>query len=163
MDELAEDRGILGGRARRHLFRHSGGGTRMSVDLKSLISKLNYTCRGAMEGAANLCLARTNYEVDIEHLLLKLLEVSDSDLSHVWRYYDVDTSRLSRDLTRAIEKMKTGNARTPALSLRVVKLLTDAWSICSLDYGLQQVRSGVVLVALLAAEDLARLVVSGSP
>src|SRR6266436_2207230 len=76
--------------------------------------------------------------------------------------YAGETSRLSRDLTRAIERMKTGNARTQALSQRVVKLLTDAWTIGSLDYGEQQIRSGTILVALLADETLSRLVLNGS-
>ena len=39
----------------------------MSVSLKSLIGKLNDTCRGALEAAAGLCLTRTHYDVDIEH------------------------------------------------------------------------------------------------
>ena len=134
----------------------------MSVNLKSLVTKLNATCRNTLEAAAGLCLSRTNYEIDIEHLLIKLTDVSNSDLTHIWRQYDVETSRLSRDLTRAIERMKTGNARTPALSQRVVKLLTDAWTIGSLDYGEQQIRSGTILVALLADETLSRLVLNGS-
>ncbi|PYS25687.1 MAG: type VI secretion system ATPase TssH, partial [Acidobacteria bacterium] len=134
----------------------------MSVNLKSLVTKLNATCRNTLEAAAGLCLSRTNYEIDIEHLLIKLADVSNSDLTHIWRQSDVETSRLSRDLTRAIERMKTGNARTPALSQRVVKLLTDAWTIGSLDYGEQQIRSGTILVALLADETLSRLVLNGS-
>ena len=44
----------------------------MNVNLKSLIGKLNDTCRSALEGAAGLCLSRTHYDVEIEHLLLKL-------------------------------------------------------------------------------------------
>src|SRR5438128_12198167 len=114
----------------------------MSVNLKSLVTKLNATCRNTLEAAAGLCLSRTNYEIDIEHLLIKLTDVSNSDLTHIWRQYDVETSRLSRDLTRAIERMKTGNARTPALSQRVVKLLTDARTIGQFYYGEEFVRSG---------------------
>ena len=134
----------------------------MTVNLKSLITQLNDTCRTALESAANLCLARTNYEVDVEHLLLRLLDVSDSDLSHIWRHYDVDTSRLSKYLTRALDLMKRGNGRTPALSPRIVKLLTEAWTIGSLDYQARQIRSGTLLVALLSTEELARLVTRDS-
>ena len=49
----------------------SPGGKRgesMSVNLKALIGKLNDTCHGALEAAAGLCLTRTHYDVDIEHL-----------------------------------------------------------------------------------------------
>ena len=85
----------------------------MSVNLKSLVTKLNATCRNTLEAAAGLCLSRTNYEIDIEHLLIKLADVSNSDLTHIWRQYDVETSRLSRDLTRAIEENSAPMVRLP--------------------------------------------------
>ena len=44
-------------------------GDAMSVSLKSLIGKLNDTCRKALDAAAGLCLTRTHYDVDIEHFL----------------------------------------------------------------------------------------------
>ena len=44
-------------------------------NLKSLIAKLNETCRSALESAAGLCLSQTHYDVDIEHFLIKLLEM----------------------------------------------------------------------------------------
>ena len=47
----------------------------MGVNLKSLIARLNATCRGALEGAAGLCLSRTNYDVEPEHFLVKLIEM----------------------------------------------------------------------------------------
>jgi len=41
----------------------------MGLNLKSLIGKLNDTARGAVEGAAGLCLSRTHYDIEIEHVL----------------------------------------------------------------------------------------------
>ena len=92
----------------------------MNVSLKSLIGKLNDPCRVALEGAAGLCLSRTNYDVDVEHLFMKLVEVNDSDLTRIFRQYGIDPARLTKDLTRALDRLKTGNARTPALSPHVV-------------------------------------------
>jgi type VI secretion system protein VasG len=129
----------------------------MSVSLKSLIGKLNDTCRGALEAAAGLCLTRTHYDVDIEHLFLKLSEVSDTDLQRLLRHYEIDQARLTRDLTRALDRFKTGNARTPALSPRIPRLITEAWTIASIDFDATRIRSGHLLLALLADDDLARL------
>jgi type VI secretion system protein VasG len=129
----------------------------MTPSLKSLIGKLNDTCRGALEGAAGLCLTRTHYDVDIEHVFLKLSEVPDTDLQRVLRQYGVEQARLTRDLTRALDRLKTGNARTPALSPRIPRLINEAWTFASIDYGAARVRSGHLLLALLANEDLARL------
>jgi len=53
-------------------------------NLKSLLGKLNDTSRRALESAAALCLSRTNYEVDIEHVLVKLLEMSNTMSSGSW-------------------------------------------------------------------------------
>jgi type VI secretion system protein VasG len=129
----------------------------MNVSLKSLIGKLNDTCRTALEGAAGLCLSRTNYDVDIEHLLLKLGEANDTDLTRILRYYEVDAARLTKDVTRALDRLKTGNARTPALSPRIPRLIEDAWLLASIEYSAAQVRSGHLVLALLTNEDLARL------
>jgi type VI secretion system protein VasG len=129
----------------------------VSTNLKSLIAKLNTTCRSALEGSAGLCLSRTHYDVEVEHLLFKLLETPDTDLLKIFRHFEIDVSRLARDLTRALDRLKTGNARTPALSPRLPQLFEQAWNIASIDYGTSVVRSGHLLVALLSDPDLARL------
>src|SRR5438552_1977144 len=129
----------------------------MGVNLKSLIARLNATCRGALEGAAGLCLSRTNYDVEPEHFLLKLIESSDTDLAAIFRRYEINQSRVSQDLTAALDKLKTGNARTPGLSPRLPQWIQEAWLLASVDYGAAQVRSGHLLVALLASDDLRRL------
>ena len=90
----------------------------MAVNLKSLIARLNDACRSALEGAAGLCLSRTNYDVEPEHLLLKLVEAPDTDISRILRHYEINQSRVTKDLVRALDKLRTGNARTPALSDR---------------------------------------------
>jgi type VI secretion system protein VasG len=135
----------------------------MNVSLKSLIGKLDDLSRAALEAAAALCRTRTNYDVDVEHLLLKLAEASDGDLTAILRHYQIDQSRLTRDLTAALDRLKTGNTRTPALSPYLPRLIQDAWLIASLDYGSSKVRSGHLLIALLANDDLARLAREISP
>jgi len=135
----------------------------MNVSLRSLIGKLDDTCRGALEAAAGLCLTRTHYDVDIEHLFVKLIEATDADVPRILRHYGVDQSRLSRDLTRALDRLKTGSARTPALSPRIPRLISDAWTLASVEFGAARVRSGHLLLALLASEDLGRLAREISP
>jgi type VI secretion system protein VasG len=128
-----------------------------SSSRKALMDKLNPTCRGALEGAVGLCMTRTHYDVDIEHLFTKLGEIPSSDIDRVLRHYEIDHSRLSRDLTRALDRMKTGNARNPTLSPRIPQLISDAWTIASIEFGAPQVRSGHLLLALLSNDDLAPL------
>src|SRR5581483_227380 len=134
-----------------------------SVSLKSLVGKLNLTCRRALEGAAGLCMSRTNYNVEIEHLLIKLLEISDSDLQRIFKQYAIDPSRVNRELTRALDQLKTGNGRAPELSLDVLDLMREAWVLSSLEFQTARIRSGFLLTALLNERNLAARVARSSP
>jgi len=129
----------------------------MSVNLKSLIGKLNDTTRGALEAAAGLCLSRTHYDVEVEHFLMKLLDASGSDAVKIFHQFEVDTSRLQKELERSLDKLKSGNARTPAISPSVLKMLTEGWTTGSIDFGATQIRSGHALLALLENTELARI------
>jgi type VI secretion system protein VasG len=128
----------------------------MAVNLKSLIGKLNDSTRSALEGAAGLCLARTHYDIEIEHYLMKLLDATGDDFSKILSRFEVDKSRLLGELTRSLDKLKSGNARTPALSPSLMKMMTEAWTIGSIDYDAGQIRSGFTILALATNDELAR-------
>ncbi len=130
----------------------------MAINLRALVARLNTTCRGAMEGAAGLCLSRTHYDVEIEHLLLKLLEVDNSDIRRILRQFDVAPERLEKELGQILAGFKTGNTRTPALSGHIPELLEQAWTYASIEFGETRIRSGHLLVALVAVPELRRLV-----
>jgi len=129
----------------------------MSVNLKSLVAKLNDMTRGALEAAAGLCLSRTHYDVEIEHFLMKLLDSTDADLAAIVKRFGVERSRLAAELTRSLDKLKSGNARTPALSPSLLKMFTEAWTLGSIDFGAGEIRSGFAILALASTDDLARL------
>jgi type VI secretion system protein VasG len=135
----------------------------MEINLKSLVGKLNDTTRRALESAAGLCLSRSNYDVEIEHWMLKILELDDTDCSRLLRYYEIDNSRLTRDLTRAIDRLKTGNTRPPALSPKIVELAQQAWVVASIEFGAPAIRTGHLLLALLTDHDLLRLARESMP
>ena len=121
----------------------------MSLDLRSLIGKLDDTTRRSLEAAAGLAVSRTHYDVEMEHWLVKLLELDDSDISHVVRHFDISPDRLLRNLNGALETLKTGNSRRPDLSEDIEALAREAWVWCSVNYGLARVRSGGLLLAAL--------------
>src|ERR1019366_5159487 len=106
----------------------------MAISLKAIVSRLNDASRTALESAAGLCLARTHYDVEIEHFLMKLLDTSDTDFARILKQFGVDKARLAAELTRSLDKLKAGNARTPSFSPSLFKMLTEAWSIGSLEY-----------------------------
>jgi type VI secretion system protein VasG len=134
----------------------------MSNNLKTLISKLNDTTRRAAERAANLCMARGNYEVDLEHVFLALLESPQSDFALLCKKSGISTTELQRDLENEIGRFKTGNTRTPVFSQHLPVLLEHAWLIASLESHTTRIRSAHLLLALLTEPSLSQLAYRGS-
>ena len=127
-----------------------------AIDLKALVARLDDHCRRALEAAAGLTLSRSHYNVEIEHWLVKLADGTDTDIAAILRHYEADHGRLMADLNRALDRLKTGNARAPSLSPEIVEAAKQAWLFASVEHGLSRVRSGHLLWAMLADETLSR-------
>jgi type VI secretion system protein VasG len=130
----------------------------MGVNLKALIGKCNSATRQALEAAAGLCLTRTHYDVEVEHYLMKLLDQTDDDFALIAKHYGLDRSRLASELTRSLDRLKSGNARNPTLSPTLIRAFTEGWTIGSLEYDASQLRTGHTILALVSGEELSRLV-----
>ncbi|MET2826749.1 type VI secretion system ATPase TssH [Mesorhizobium shangrilense] len=135
----------------------------LNVDLQSLVGRLNPHCRSTLEGAVGLTLSRTHYNVEIEHWLFKLVESSDNDVASILRHFEIDAGRLAADLTKTLDRLKTGNSRSPALAPNIVKLVREAWVFASLQYNAAAIRSGHLMAALLGDDSLAALARDASP
>lgn len=122
----------------------------ISVDIKSLISRLNPFCAEALQNAAGLCVARTHYEVTVEHFLAKILEDPQADWPIILRQFDLDPGRVRKALEETLEDFSTGNAARPTFSPVLLELYQDAWVISSIDFSERQIRSGAILLAFLA-------------
>ncbi|WP_425615132.1 type VI secretion system ATPase TssH [Anatilimnocola sp. NA78] len=135
----------------------------MAHNLKSLLGKLNEYCHRALLSGAAVASSKSNYEIELEHWFFQLLEAPNTDISRLLRHFEIDQSRLVGELTKAIERFKTGNARVPGFSTKIVDLIREAWLIASVEFGASKVRSGHVLQAVLATPDLATLMLSSLP
>lgn len=134
-----------------------------AVNLKSLIGKLNVLCTRSLESAAGLCLSKTNYNVEVEHWLLKMLEGSNTDVHCIANAFSIDPSRLVSDTMKSIDRLKTGNSSQPLLSQHTVDLAREAWVLGSIDYGAAKTRSGHLLLALLKDRSLSQIAQGISP
>lgn len=137
----------------------------MSINLKTLIGKLNETSRTAATRAASICVSLGQFEVDLEHLFLALLEQPKSDFALIARNSGISVSMLEADLQSEVQRLKAGNSRTPVFSARLPKLFEHAWLIASLDIQagrIAEIRSGHLLQALLTDPELAQLAYRGS-
>jgi type VI secretion system protein VasG len=133
----------------------------MDINLKTLIGKLNDTTRAAATRAAGICVGFGQYEVDIEHLFLALLEQPSSDFVVAARASGISLTAFETDLRKEVERLPSGSSRTPVFSRHLPVLFEHAWLIASLGRAApgqeQRIRSGHLLLALLAEPGLAQL------
>ena len=121
----------------------------LTVDIKSLLMRLNSYCTNALQAAAGLCVNRTHYEVTVEHFLLKLMDTPNSDLPLIFRQFDIDIGRVKKAIESTLEEFKTGNAAKPAFSPLLLEMIQEAWLFSSIDFGEESIRSGTILMAFL--------------
>lgn len=134
----------------------------VQVDLQKLFNRLSPLSSRTLELAIATCVKRTNYNVELEHWLMVLSDSNESDFVRILESYEVDLSRLKTDLTKNLDRLKSGNAKSPALSPDVVELATEAWTLATIDYSAGQIRSGHLLIALLSNESFKRSALGAS-
>jgi len=121
----------------------------ITVDIKTLISRLGPSCTRALEGAAGLCVGRSHYEVTVEHLLAKFLEEPQSDIPLVLRQFNLDAGQVRQAVEQCIEGFRSGNAGKPVFSPVLLEWIQEGWLIASVDLSENRIRSGALLLALL--------------
>ncbi len=121
----------------------------MLVDPKSIIKRLTRPCTAALEAGVVQCVTARHYEVTLEHVMLALLDNADSDLAFLVMHYDLDPARLRQALQRSLEDLRSGNAGKPTFSPTMLEWMQDAWTIGSVEYGFQKIRSGVLFARLV--------------
>ncbi|MCT6519323.1 MULTISPECIES: type VI secretion system ATPase TssH [Enterobacterales] len=122
-----------------------------------LLRRLNPYCAKALEAAASLCQTRAHAEVTIEHWLLKILELGESDITVLARRYEWDLSALWQDLLDAIDNLPRTVRSQPRLSKPLLELIKNAWVIASLDEDIEQIRSVHLLTTMTRHPTLVQL------
>ncbi|MCL4110536.1 UNVERIFIED_CONTAM: hypothetical protein GTU68_060026 [Idotea baltica] len=102
-------------------------------------------------------MSRTNYNVEVSHWLLKLLETSNTDIHAILSAFAIDASRVTSDCMKSIDKLKTGSSSQPLLSEQTVALAREGWIKGSIDYSAGKTRSGHLLLSLLTDQSLSQI------
>lgn len=121
----------------------------LTANLTSLLDRLNPHCTRALEGAAGACVARTHYEVTVEHLFARLLEEPDGDIPRILRAWEIEPATVRAAVERSFLGLRAGNAGKPVFSPVLLEWCQDAWLVASLDLQEATIRSGALLLALL--------------
>ncbi len=123
-------------------------------DLRKLLEKLDTHLTRALESAIGFTIARTHYEVTLEHVIVKLLEEGGGDVPRIFRHFGVDDRRVWEALLGRLELVRAGNTGRPLFSPTLSHLLESAWVSASVQHGFAELRSGNVLEAVLGSEAL---------
>ncbi|MBV6388417.1 MAG: Protein ClpV1 [Nitrosomonas europaea] len=120
----------------------------------ALFGKLNRIAYKTMEGATVFCKLRGNPYVELEHWLQQLLQTQDADLHRIVQHFQLDTARLAKDMTDALDRLPRGSTSISDLSSHIEKAVEQAWLYATLMYRESRVRTGHLIIGILKTSSL---------
>ena len=126
------------------------------ISRSALFGKLNGLAYQAIDSATVFCKMRGNPYVELVHWLHQILQLQDSDLSRIIKYFDLNLSNLARDMTAALDRLPRGSTSLQDLSSHVDEAVERGWVYGTLLFGDSRVRTGHLLVGILKTGGLRR-------
>ena len=130
------------------------------INRTALFGKLNSLGYKAIEGATVFCKLRGNPYVELVHWLQQILQAQDSDLHRIVRHFELDPSRLAKDVTDALDRLPRGATSISDLSSHVENAVERGWVYATLMFGDTQVRTGHLMLGMLKTPSLRNAVVA---
>ena len=130
------------------------------ISRTALFGKLNSLAYKAIEGATVFCKLRGNPYVELVHWIQQILQTPDSDLHRIVRHFELDSSRLARDVTEALDRLPRGATSISDLSSHVENAVERGWVYATLMFGEAQVRTGHLMVGMLKTPSLRNALVA---
>src|SRR6478752_4678435 len=124
------------------------------ISRSSLFGKLNSVAYKAIEGATVFCKLRGNPYVELVHWIQQIIQTPDSDMHRILRHFEVDASRLAKDLTDALDRLPRGATSISDLSTHVENAVERGWVYATLMYGDTRVRTGHLMVGMIKTPSL---------
>ena len=125
----------------------------VEISRAALFGKLNKFAYRAIDSATVFCKLRGNPSVELTHWIHQMLQAQDSDLHRILRQYACDPARIAEGITAALERLPRG-ATAVDLSSNVEEAVERGWVYGTLMFGESQVRTGHVVVGVLATRNL---------
>ncbi|CDX18967.1 Protein ClpV1 [Mesorhizobium sp. SOD10] len=129
-----------------------------SFKRKELVAKLNATGVRAFKAAADTAKLRGNPYVELAHFIQQLVLSERSDVQMILADAGIDASRLTADMTRAIDKLPYGATSVEEFSDHIFHAIQEGWNLATLEFGVEEVRSAHILLACLKTPALEGLV-----
>ena len=88
------------------------------------------------------------------HWIQQILQTPDSDMHRIVRHFEVDASRLAKDMTEALDRLPRGATSISDLSTHVENAVERGWVYSTLMFGDVRVRTGHLMVGMLKTPSL---------
>lgn len=121
----------------------------IQIDLPALVNRLNTLSKQSLELAASECINLQATEITVARMLAQMLMTPRSDVRVIIGQAEIDADELREALTLRGENRSQTAEDYPSFSPLLVEWLKDAWLLASADMQLSQLRSGIMLLALL--------------
>ncbi|MBZ9721012.1 type VI secretion system ATPase TssH [Mesorhizobium sp. AD1-1] len=116
---------------------------------KELVGKLSPVGVRAFKAAADSAKLRGNPYVELVHFIEQLVLSDRSDVQMIISDANVDASRLTADMPRAVDKLPYGATSIEEFSDHIFHAIQEAWNLATLEFGVEEVRSGHIILACL--------------
>ncbi|PHM25539.1 type VI secretion system ATPase TssH [Xenorhabdus ehlersii] len=121
----------------------------IQIDLPTLVNRLNPMTRHALEAAAASCVSLQQPEITVAQLLLQMIDTPLSDVRLILSKADIDKDLLKEQLDQVMTHHQSLVQTYPNFSPMLVEWLQDSWLLASTEMQHTELRSGVMLIALL--------------
>jgi type VI secretion system protein VasG len=125
----------------------------------ALFGKLDGLAYKAVEGATVYCKLRGNPYVELVHWVNQILQLQNSDVHCIVRAFNVEPSKLARDITDSLDRLPRGASSISDLSAHLQDSVERAWVWATLKFGDSTVRTGYVIVAILKTPALRNVLI----
>ena len=130
------------------------------INRAALFGKLNSLAYKAIEGATVFCKLRGNPYVELVHWLQQIMSTPDSDLHRIIRRFEIDQSRLAKDVTESLDRLPRGATSISDLSAHIENAVERGWVYGTLMFGDVQVRTGYLIVGIIKTPSLRNALVA---
>ena len=126
------------------------------VSLETVTGKLNQVGYDTFMQALRHAKGAGNRNLELEHWLLKMLQMPGNDVAMTVEHFKLDLAKLLTDLNAVVLGFAGNKTEMPGISENIIDALDRGWHYATLLFGETQIRTGHILSAVLKEAKLSR-------
>jgi type VI secretion system protein VasG len=126
------------------------------VSLETVTGKLNQVGYDTFMQALRHAKGAGNRNLELEHWLLKMLQMPGNDVALTVDHFKLDLAKLLTDLNVVVSGFAGNKTEMPGISENIIDALDRGWHYATLLFGETQIRTGHILSAVLKEPKLSR-------